>query len=400
MHCPRAIGNNIYWIGVNDRSTDLFESLWPLPHGISYNSYLINDAKVAVIDAVKDDSTHQYMAGIESVIGSEKPVDFLVVNHMEPDHSGLIMRLLERWPGLTVVGNRKTLGMLGEFYGLTTNLREVADGEELKLGQHTLQFHLTPMVHWPETMMSYEPHEQILFAGDAFGSFGALDGGIFDDEIEPQAYREETVRYFSNIIGKYSKMVQNALGKLSSLPLKVIASTHGPIWRTNPGYIVDVYDRLSRQVTVPGITLVYGSMYKNTESMMEAVACGAVAAGVESLKIHDVSRSHLSYIIRDAWQYQGLILGAPTYDTGVFPAMDSLLRRLEGKKLGPRSAGVFGTYGWSGGGVKQMLEFTERMKMNVVAPAVEACCRPTRAELAACHELGRKVGEAVQHGAG
>jgi len=247
------------------------------------------------------------------------------------------------------------------------------------------------MVHWPETMVTYDQTDKILFSMDAFGGFGALDGGIFDDEVDIEYYEEEALRYFSNIVGKYSAMVQNAIAKLKGLEIRAIAPTHGPVWRKNPGKIVELYDRWSRHVAEPGVVLVYGSMYGNTERMMEAVARGITEAGCPTVRIHNVSRSHVSYIIRDAWRYKALVIGAPTYDTGIYPPMNHLLNLLESKKLKNRVAGLFGTFLWSGGGVKGMQEVIQKLGWDQVQPVIEARGAPTAEDLKNCMNLGRAV---------
>lgn len=218
----------------------------------------------------------------------------------------------------------------------------VADGGSLDLGKHSLSFHLTPMVHWPETMVTYESEEKILFSADAFGGFGALTGGIFDDEVDIAYFEDEILRYFSNIVGKYCAMVQKAIEKLKHINISVIAPTHGPVWRSNPGWIVDRYDRWSRHQAEAGVVIAYASMYGNTEKMMEAVASGLAEQDVSRIRIHDVSRTHISFLIRDAWRFKALILGSPTYDTKLFPTMDNFVKMLSHKQLKNRILGLLG----------------------------------------------------------
>src|SRR5690554_4683295 len=217
MNNPIKVTEKVYWIGVNDRETSLFENLWPLDKGVAYNSYLINDEKVALVDTVKINKMEVYFEKIQEILEKGKQVDYLIINHMEPDHSGAIKEVLHYFPNTKIVGNKKTLDMLQEFYGIEENLYLVEDGDVLDLGEHKLKFFLTPMVHWPETMMSYDLKDKILFSMDAFGGFGSLDGGVFDDEVNLEFYEDEIRRYFSNIVGKYSSMVQRALNKLKGL---------------------------------------------------------------------------------------------------------------------------------------------------------------------------------------
>ena len=251
-----TITDNIYYVGVNDRNKNLFEGLWPLPNGVSYNSYLIVDEKVCLIDTVEVDFFTQFIENIQEVIG-DRPIDYLVVNHMEPDHSGSIALIRKYYPEIQVIGNKKTFGMLSGFYGISENELEVKNGDTLSLGKHQLQFVLTPMVHWPETMVTLDTTSNVLFAGDAFGCFGALNGGVIDSDICCDTFWLEMVRYYSNIVGKYGTPVQNALKKLAGVKLDYICSTHGPVWHDNIQRVIDLYDRMSRYETEEGIAVSY-----------------------------------------------------------------------------------------------------------------------------------------------
>lgn len=395
MHSPQALSRDIYWIGVNDRDTDLFEGLWPLPRGVAYNSYLIVDEKVALVDTVKIKTAMPFLDKVREIIG-ERPVDYLIINHMEPDHSGAIRFVLDEYPNLRLVGNAKTARMLEDFYAipdLKSRMLVVNDGDTLCTGRHTLTFAFIPMVHWPETMVTYDAADRVLFSMDAFGGFGALDGGVFDDEVDVPYYEDEILRYFSNIVGKYCNMVQKAFEKLKGLDIGVIAPTHGPVWRKNPGTILELYDRWSRHVAEPGVVLVYGSMYGNSERMMEAVARGVMEGGCTTVRIHNVSRSHPSYIIRDAWRYRALAFGAPTYDMEIYPPMDHVLRLLGRKKLRNRHVGLFGTYAWNGGGIKAVQEMVQNYGWRVAEPVIEARCAPSAETLDQCRALGRALAE-------
>jgi len=395
MHNGKAIVKDVYWVGMNDRRTALFEGIWPIPRGVSYNSYLILDEKVALIDTVKDLSVCGYVKRLKHLLGEERGIDYLVTNHLEPDHSGAVPLLKEVFPAIQVVGNKKTAEFVNELYGVR-DVCVIEDGEEISLGRRKLKFFLTPMVHWPETMMTYEPSDGILFSGDAFGGFGTLDGGIFDDEVDLPYYEDEILRYFSNIVGKYSPMVQKAIAKVGGLDIRIVAPTHGPIWRSQPGYIIDRYDRWSRQEGEPGVVVAFGSMYGATEKMAEAVERGLADGGVKAIRSHNVSTSHVSYIIRDVWRYRGLVLGSSTYDAGVFPLMDALLRLLAEKRISNRVAGLFGSFGWAGGAMKGMKSFVEQTKLELIEPAVEAKFAATPEQLEQCHELGRAMAERVR----
>lgn len=330
------------------------------------------------------------------MIGPGRKIDYLIVNHMEPDHSGAIGLLLNLHPEMKIVGNKKTAEFLKGFFGISENVVTIADGDSLDLGKHKLSFHLTPMVHWPETMVTYESKEKILFSADAFGGFGALTGGIFDDEVDIAYFEDEILRYFSNIVGKYCAMVQKAIEKLKPVDISVIAPTHGPVWRSNPAWIVDRYDRWSRHQAEAGVVIAYASMYGNTEKMMEAVASGLTEQDVSRIRIHDVSRTHVSFLVRDAWRFKALILGSPTYDTKLFPTMDNFVRMLSHKQLKNRILGLFGTYGWSGGGVSSLREFASSIGWDLIEPIIESRCSPTEDDLKQCFTLGQKVVEKLK----
>jgi len=394
MHEPVAITDGIFWIGVDDRETALFEALWPLPEGVSYNAYMIKDEKIALIDTVKRGFLDNYMDKVSAICDC-RDVDYLIINHMEPDHSGSIRQLLTLHPELKIVGNKKTAEFLAGYYGVTENVIEVADKEEISLGRHKLRFYHTPMVHWPETMMSFEETSGTIFSGDAFGGFGALDGGIFDDEVDVSLFEYEILRYFSNIVGKFSPMVQKALTKVKDLEIKIIAPSHGPVWREKPDYIFNAYDRWSRHVTEPGAVVVYGSMYTNTQKMAEAVARGLALTGVKQVKVYNSAVTHISDIIADIWRYKGLALGSCTYDVQLFPPMAHLVSTLKSKQMKERSLGIFGSYGWSGGAVKALREFAESSGWELVEPVVESQCAPKEDALKLCRDLGKNLGERV-----
>ncbi len=390
------IRKNIHWIGANDHETDLFESIWPLPRGVTYNSYIVTDEKNALIDTVKGCYWAVYIEKIKSLLGPGKKLDFLIVNHMEPDHSGSMRDLLRLFPDIKIIGNAKTAEFIKDFYGITENVLEVRDGEVVSLGAHKLQFFLTPMVHWPETMVTYEQTEKILFSCDAFGGFGALDDRIFDDEVDQDYYEYEILRYYSNIVGRYSGMVQKAISRLMGIEIAVIAPSHGPVWRSEPGKIVALYDKWSRHETDEGVTLVYASMYGNTRKMMEAISRALADSGVEKVRIHDVSRTHLSHILVDIWRFRGIILGSPTYNTMIFPPMAALVSALKNRMLKNRVLGIFGGYTWSRGAVPAMQEFAKECALPLVEPVVEIKCAPTLEDIENGALLGKNMAAEIR----
>ena len=402
----KAITNKIFYVGVNDRNKSLFEGLWPLPNGVSYNSYLIDDEKVCLIDTVEVDFFTQYLENIREVLG-DRPIDYLVVNHMEPDHSGSIALIKKYYPEIRVIGNKKTFGMMQGFYGVASEDDvEVKNGETLALGSYTLNFVLTPMVHWPETMVTLcAPTEgvegvkdTVLFSGDAFGCFGALNGGIIDADINCDTFWLEMVRYYSNIVGKYGTPVQNALKKLAGVKLDYVCSTHGPVWHAYIDKVVGIYDRLSRYETEPGLVICYGTMYGNTERMAEHIARAASEAGVKNIVMYNVSKTHHSYIIRDIFRYRGLIVGAPTYNTGLYHEMDVLLSEIAGKDIkGNHLLGWFGSHGWASKAVAEIQRWNdERLHFETVGSPVDMKQALTADTKAQCEALGRAMAERLK----
>ncbi len=389
----KEITQNIHYVGVNDRNKNLFEGLWPLPNGVSYNSYIINDEKICLIDTVEVDFFTQFLENIHEVIG-DKPIDYLVVNHMEPDHSGSIALIKKYYPDIKVVGNKKTFGMLSGFYGMQGGDVEVKNGDTLALGSHNLTFVLTPMVHWPETMVTLDTTANVLFSGDAFGCFGALNGGVIDSEINCDTFWLEMVRYYSNIVGKYGTPVQNALKKLAGIQLDYICATHGPVWHENIEKVIGIYDRLSRYDSEEGIVICYGTMYGNTERMAEIIATAASEAGIRNIVVYNVSKTHHSYILRDIFRYRALIVGAPTYNTSLYHEMDVLLSEVAHKDMKNRLIGWFGSFGWAGKAVAKIQEWNDTaLHFEPVGEPVEmkqAINAETRAK---CEALGKAMAE-------
>mgnify|MGYP000449161286 FL=1 len=391
------ITNGIHYVGVNDRHKHIFEGLWPLPYGVSYNSYIIADEKIALVDTVEADFFTQYLDNIRSVIG-DRPIDYIIVNHMEPDHSGSLTLIKKYYPNAKIVGNKKTFGMMQGFYRVGNDADgdtlEVKNGDTLQLGSHTLAFTLVPMVHWPETMVTLDTTANVLFSGDAFGCFGALNGAYIDAEMNCDIYWDEMLRYYSNIVGKYGTPVQQALKKLAGVKIDYICSTHGPVWHEHIERVVGMYDRLSRYEGADGLVIAYASMYGNTERAAEVIARAASEAGVKNIIMHDVSRTHHSYIIADIFRYRALILGAPTYNNGLYPQMESLLSELAGRDMKNRLLGWFGSFSWAGKAVKTIGEWNEtRLHFEPVGTPVEIKQSLDEATTRACEELGRAMGE-------
>ena len=364
------ITDRIHYVGVNDSIKELFEGLWPLQYGVSYNSYLINDQKVAVVDTVEAGFEEDFLAEIHEVIG-DKPIDYLIVNHMEPDHSSLTAYLLERYPQMKIVANAKTLPMLKGYYDTPEErVLVMAEGQTLSLGSSTLRFHMVPMVHWPETMVTYLEEEHTLFSGDAFGTFGNVDENVIDDEETFEEYRDEMIRYYSNIVGKYGAPVQAALKKLEGLRIDRICSTHGPVWEVNVDQVVALYDQLSRYEVGRGVCIVYGSMYGNTAAAADALAEELEKRGVP-YAIHDLAGNNeeslgLSGALRDVFKYDTVAVGSPTYNGGIYPPAESFMKALAARGIKGRRFYAFGSYTWAAASVRLLNGLAKDMDFNVL----------------------------------
>lgn len=395
MKSKSLIKGKVHYVGVNDRTKHRFEALWPLPYGVSYNSYLIDDDVVALVDTVDICYFEVFLRKIKGIIG-ERPIQYLVINHMEPDHSGSIRLIKQHYPDIVIVGNKQTFGMIEGFYGLTNGQHVVKEGDLLDLGYHKLRFYLTPMVHWPETMMTFDETEGVLFSGDGFGCFGTLDGGFLDTRMNLDRYWDEMVRYYSNIVGKYGSPVQKALQKLSGLEIKAICSTHGPVWTEQIPRVVDIYNRLSRYEAEEGVVIVYGSMYGNTEQMAESIAEELSAQGIRNIVMHNVTKSHPSYIIADVFKYRGLIVGSPTYSNQLFPEVEALLNKILLREVKGRYVGCFGSYCWAGAAVKRMTDFLEKSKLETVGEPVEMKQAMNASTQEGCERLARAMAERLK----
>ena len=390
------IHDHLHYIGVNDRYTHLFESMWPLPDGVSYNSYLLDGGtKTCLLDCVKIPSVTGFLEKLNEVLDG-RPLDYVVVNHMEPDHTSSLPTIVEIFPDIKIIANKKTVDFLSNFYDISDNIIVVKEGETFEIGNTSLTFYMTPMVHWPESMVAFEESTGTLFSQDAFGGFGTLDGAIFDDEINFDFYKDETIRYYTNIVGKYSVQVQRALAKLGGLDIKIICPDHGPVWRTNPGQIVELYDVLSKQETENGVVIIYGSMYGNTEKMAEIIARSLSNEGVKNVRIRDISKTPLSYLIAETWRYRGIILGCATYNVGMFPPMETLTRTLEKQKMKNHTLGLFGSYAWGGGGLKALQKFGEGTGWDVLETMPEAKGTAKEEDMAACVQLGKEMAQALK----
>lgn len=366
----KKISDRITYVGVNDDDKVLFEGLWPLPVGVSYNSYIVADEKVALIDTVEGGFEDEYIANIEQAIG-DRNIDYLVVNHMEPDHSSLISYMQARYPGIRIVANAKTLPMLKGYYGVPAeDVLVVAEGSELSLGSCSLKFYMAPMVHWPETMVTWLEEEGTLFSGDAFGTFGSIDEEVRDDEDTFDLFRDEMMRYYACIVGKYGAPVQTALKKLAGLRIKRICSTHGPVWEKSIADVVALYDKMSRYEVERGVCIVYGSMYGNTAAAADALAMELEERGIP-YAIHDLAGNNagelgLSGALRDVFRYDTIVVGSPTYNNGIYPPAESFMKALQARLVKGRRFYAFGSYTWAGASVRKLNEMAAEMGFELL----------------------------------
>ncbi len=368
----KKISERIHYVGVNDDTKTLFEGLWPLPYGVSYNSYVVADEKVALIDTVEHDFQGEYLDNIHEAIG-DREIDYLIVNHMEPDHSSLTAYMLEKYPQMKIVANAKTVPMLKGYYGTDEDrILVMKDGESLSLGGCTLNFHMVPMVHWPETMVTWMPEEGTLFAGDAFGTFGAVNADVVDSEGTFESFRDEMMRYYSNIVGKYGTPVQAALKKLSGLNINRICSTHGPVWEKSIPEVVALYDKMSRSEVERGVCIAYGSMYGNTAAAAEALAEELRNLGVPCA-VHDLAGNvnpglGVSGALRDVFKYDTIVAASPTYNNGIFPPVETFMKALQSRLIKGRIFYALGSYTWAGSSVNLLNQMAETMNFEVLAP--------------------------------
>lgn len=388
------INDVLSYIGVNDRETRLFEQQWPLDRGVTYNSYIYVDKKTCLLDCVKVNRIESFVAKLQETLNG-RDLDYIVAQHVEPDHSSALPLILSLYPQAKIVGNKKTFTFLENFYGISAdNHIVVKEGDSLDLGDHRLTFYMTPMVHWPESMVSYDDRDGILFSQDIFGGFGALDGPIFDDEISRWHYHaNETARYYVNIVGKYSAMAEKAMDKLGGLTINMICPTHGPIWRSHPDMIMGLYQRLARQEVSDGVCIAYGSMYGNTERMAEIAARALAANGVKNVRVFDVSKTHTSFIQTEMWLTRGMLLGSCTYNIALFPPMKNLISILDENRMKNHTLGIFGNYSWSGGAVKELKAFAEKQNFELLEPIVEAQSSPSAEDVEGLEALAKNMAD-------
>lgn len=387
------VNESTYYLGVNDRAKELFENLWPLPYGVAYNSYLIKDEKNVLIDTVDVCYSDRYMHRLEKVLDGES-LDYLIVDHMEPDHSGSIRLLRQKYPDLVIVANSKSANMLQGYYGITENVKTVTEKDTLDIGGRSLSFVFAPMVHWPEVMFTYDPKEKVLFSADAFGTFGTLDGGIFDEEVDLSYFYEEVYRYYSNIVGKYGSFTQRALKKCAGLDIQTICSTHGPIWKKHVGEIIALYDKISSDNADAGVTVIYGSMYGHTEELAESLGRSLAYHGVKNVVLCNASKMHASYILANVFKYKAVVIGSPTYNNGLYPYVENVMNMIKARDVKSKLFACFGSFTWNGAAVKNLKPFAETMKWDTLEDnSVEMQMEMSAADEEAIWMLGKRLAE-------
>ncbi len=358
------IRDDIYWIGGDDRTAYIFEGAFPIPEGVSYNSYVILDEKTALLDSCDASITDVFWSNLRRTLGG-RTLDYFIINHMEPDHGAGIIRIMETYPDVTVVGNSKTFEMLYNFYGIRPkNVMEVKEGDELSLGKHTLRFIFAVMVHWPEVMFTYDVTEKVLFSADAFGTFKALSGALYADETDfDREYLNEARRYYANIVGKYGSKVQSVFKKLEGVPVEMICPLHGPIWWKDLDYILGKYDLWSRyEPEEKGVVIAYASMYGNTADVADRLAMLLKERGVSKITMYNVTRTHPSHVVSDAFRFTNMVLAAPTYNNGLHPTMSATIEDMENMSVQGRKYSIIGNGSWVPQAQKIMEERISKMK--------------------------------------
>lgn len=364
MHCVRNVTEDLYWVGGNDHRLALFENIHPIPRGVSYNSYLLLDEKTVLFDTVDWSIGRQFLENIEYVLDG-RPLDYMVINHMEPDHGASIEEVLLRHPEVQIISTEKAFMLMRQFgFDVDGHMIEVEEGDVQSFGKHEVTFVYAPMVHWPEAMVSFDITDGTLFAADAFGSFGALDGKLFNDEVNfDRDWIDDARRYYTNIVGKYGPHVQSLLKKAGTIDIKTICPLHGPVWRTDLGYFLDKYDKWSRyEPEEQGVMIVYASMYGNTEAAAQNLAAKLCEKGMTNVVLYDVSNTHVSQLISETFRLSHIVLASVTYNLGIYPLMHNYLMDMKALNLQKRTFAIIENGSWACKSGSLMREFIDDMR--------------------------------------
>lgn len=365
MHSTRKVKDDLIYVGGSDRRLSRFENLFPIPKGVSYNSYVLLDEKTVLFDTADESISRQYIENVVHALNG-RPLDYMIVQHMEPDHCAMIDDMLRRYPEAKMVCSAKAVGMFAQFYGTDVAARAlvVKEGDKLSTGAHTLHFVMAPMVHWPEVMVTYDEKDKILFSADAFGTFGALSGNIFDDEITfDTTWMNDARRYYTNIVGKYGVQVQALLKKAAALDIEMICPLHGPIWRKDLGLLLEKYQKWSTyEPEDKTVMIAYATMYGNTENAANVLAGMLADKGVKNIAMYDVSETDVSELVAESFRCSHLVLAAPTYNSGIQPKMEAYLSDIKALNLQNRTVAVIDNGTWAATAGKQMIGMLEGMK--------------------------------------
>lgn len=368
MYCVRKVTEDLYWIGGNDRRLELFENIHPIPRGVSYNSYLLLDEKTVLFDTVDWSIGRQFFENLEYVLQG-RPLDYMIINHMEPDHAASIKEVLLRYPEVKVISTERAFMLMHQFgFDVEDRREEVSEGDTRSFGRHEMTFVAAPMIHWPEAMVTFDLTNGVLFAADAFGSFGSLDGKLFNDEVDfDRDWIDDARRYYTNIVGKYGPHVQALLKKAATIDIKIICPLHGPVWRSDLGYFLDKYDKWSRyEPEEKGVLIVYASMYGNMEGAVNALATRLAEKGVTNVAVYDVSKTHVSQLISETFRLSHIVLASVTYNLGIYPPMHNYLMDMKALNLQKRTVAIMESGSWSPKSGVLMEEFLDNMKQMTI----------------------------------
>ena len=369
MEFVKKISEQLYWVGASDRRLALFENVYPIPRGVSYNSYLWMDEKTVLLDTVDKSVSHQFFENIASVLGS-RSLDYLIVTHMEPDHCAVMDELVLRYPDIKIICNTKIQTLIKQFFSFDIDSRAITvkENDTFSSGKHTFTFVAAPMVHWPEVMVAYESTVGILFSADAFGTFGAINGNIYADEVNVERdWLDDYRRYYTNIVGKYGVQVQAVLKKAAGLDIRMICPLHGLIWRENIGWLLEKYQRWSSYTPEEtAVTLFYGSIYGNTENAVDILAGKLADRGVKNITVYDASVTHPSYLISEAFRCSHVVFASATYNNGIFVSMENLLHDLVAHNLQNRTMAIIQNGSWSPASGRLMKELLSGLKNNTI----------------------------------
>lgn len=400
MHCVKKVTDDLYWIGGSDRRLALFENVYPISRGVSYNSYVLLDEKTVLLDTVDASISGLFFENLEYVLNG-RTLDYLIVNHMEPDHCAVIGDVVRRYPDVKLVCNAKTVPMLKQFFNFPVEDRTVIvkEMDTLCTGKHTFAFVMAPMVHWPETMVSYDTVDKILFSADGFGTFGAINGNLFADEVNfERDWLDDARRYFINIVGKYGVQVQNLLKKAATLEIKMICPLHGPVWRENLGWFIEKYDTWSSyKPEDQAVMIAYASIYGNTENAAEILASKLADKGVKNIAMYDVSVTDPSVIVSESFRCSHLVFAAPSYNGGIFTKMETVLSELKAHSLQNRTVAIMENGTWAPVAGRQMREIFAGMKnIELLEEGVTIRSAVKEAQEASLEALAEKIASSLQ----